>query len=723
MATLLLTAVGTAVGGPIGGAIGALVGQQADRALFSGGGREGPRLKELAVTTSSYGQPIPRHFGRMRVAGTVIWATDLEESSSTEGGKGKPKTTTYSYSANFAVALSSTPIARVGRIWADGTLLRGAADDLKVEGELRVYTGAGDNAVDPIIAADRGAEAPAFRDCAYVVFEGLQLADFGNRIPALTFEVFGQTEGSVELADLVPQAAGADLALAHTLGFADEGGSLGSTLSAIDAVFPLTCATSPDGLRIASAIALPEIVPTLPEQLSDTDSETASERPRNRGERLGEEPMALRYYDEARDYQPGVQRAIGSRAAGRELMLDLPAAMNAEGAKQLANDNAHRARWHHERMTWRIGQVDPSVEVGGVVRLPDRPGLWRVLTWEWYDRGVELGLERLAPGISEVLGSDTGLANLPADIAQTPTVLELFELPAETSEEPSVRHVMAAVSSRSPAWRGAALYTPQGSALVPLATAASRRAVLGYLAEPLSSSPSHLFEPTAFLDVTLIPEDMDLQSTDMAGLASGANRLLVGAEILQFAHAEPHSDGMWRLTGLLRGRAGTEEFAAQGHAASQFAVLLDDRLTSLNGGSIAADATARVAAIGRGDSEPVFASLSNAGLSRRPLSPVHPSGRWNTDGSLDLCWTRRARGQWVWSEASDVPLVEEQEAYTVGFGAVETPDAAWSVNEPRLTLSASELTALIAAHGSGDLWVRQNGTFSSSSALLLTTLT
>ena len=74
MATLLLTAVGTAIGGPIGGSIGALIGQQVDRRVFGGGGREGPRLRELAISTSSYGQAIPRQFGRMRVPGTVIWS-------------------------------------------------------------------------------------------------------------------------------------------------------------------------------------------------------------------------------------------------------------------------------------------------------------------------------------------------------------------------------------------------------------------------------------------------------------------------------------------------------------------------------------------------------------------------------------------------------------------------------------------------------------------------
>src|SRR6476469_6052570 len=117
MATLLLTAVGTAIGGPIGGAIGALAGHSIDGAVMGGGKREGPRLKELAVTTSSYGQPIARHHGRMRAAGPVIWATDLvEHNTKGVGKKGQPSATAYAYSSSFAVALSSRPIASVGRV-------------------------------------------------------------------------------------------------------------------------------------------------------------------------------------------------------------------------------------------------------------------------------------------------------------------------------------------------------------------------------------------------------------------------------------------------------------------------------------------------------------------------------------------------------------------------------------------------------------------------------
>ena len=79
MGTLVLTVVGGIVGGPVGAALGAAIGQQADAAIFKPKGREGPRLADLKVQASTYGQQIPRLFGTMRVAGSVIWATDLIE--------------------------------------------------------------------------------------------------------------------------------------------------------------------------------------------------------------------------------------------------------------------------------------------------------------------------------------------------------------------------------------------------------------------------------------------------------------------------------------------------------------------------------------------------------------------------------------------------------------------------------------------------------------------
>lgn len=214
MATLALAAVGAVVGSSllpagvsflgvtltgaaIGSQIGALAGRFVDQALFgaSGGSRtyEGPRLSDLHVTTSTEGAPVPRIYGRLRLGGQIIWATDFEEvvvRGSTGGGKGlgggggSAATIDYRYYANFAVAISEGQISGLGRIWADGKEM-----DL-TDVVYRVHEGSETQLPDSLIAAREGdGNAPAYRGTAYIVFERLPLAPYGNRLPQLSFEV------------------------------------------------------------------------------------------------------------------------------------------------------------------------------------------------------------------------------------------------------------------------------------------------------------------------------------------------------------------------------------------------------------------------------------------------------------------------------------------------------------------------------------------------------
>ncbi|MDF7762218.1 hypothetical protein PU683_22155, partial [Kosakonia cowanii] len=89
-----------------------------------------------------------------------------------------------------AVGLCEGPIAFVRRIWADGVEI----DQSRIT--LRVHPGGADQAADPLIVAKEGVQnAPAYRGLAYVVFEGLPLGDYGNRIPQFTFEVIRPVNG------------------------------------------------------------------------------------------------------------------------------------------------------------------------------------------------------------------------------------------------------------------------------------------------------------------------------------------------------------------------------------------------------------------------------------------------------------------------------------------------------------------------------------------------
>jgi hypothetical protein len=73
-----------------------------------------------------------------------------------------------------------------------------------------VYRGDVDQAADPLIVAKQGAgQAPAYRGLAYVVFERLPVAQFGNRIPQLSFEILrpvGQLEQQIRAVTLIPGA-------------------------------------------------------------------------------------------------------------------------------------------------------------------------------------------------------------------------------------------------------------------------------------------------------------------------------------------------------------------------------------------------------------------------------------------------------------------------------------------------------------------------------------
>ncbi len=726
MATLVFTALGSALGGPIGSALGSLIGSQIDRAVLGGGSRrEGPRLKELAVTTSSYGTPIPRHFGTIRAAGSLIWATDLVESRETSGGKGRPSTTTFSYAASFAIALASRPIRGLGRVWADGNLLRGAAGDLKTGGELRVHLGHGDQMPDPLIAAAHGATTcPAFRGLAYCVFEALQLADFGNRLPALTFEIMAD-DGEVSLATLVTPLGAvidADLPLPGLRGFSDEGGSLAATLGVVDEVYPLACDASGARLTIRSADLGPADPPLLPEAAVDSGNhsfgggagQTARRKPN-----AGEIPGALRYYDTTRDYQLGLQRADGRAQAGRSRVTDFPGALDAATARNLVNAAAERAAWARETLAWRVAELDPALAAGQVVRVPGRAGHWRVEGWEWREHGIELELRRLPRGLAPQSPTDAGRALSAPDRVATPTRLVAFEVPWDGLGDGQARRVYAAVSSASDGWTGAALFANQGGPLMPLGSSGPQRSVIGETITALPPSAALRLERFATFEVELVSTDFVLSGASVEALANGANRALVGSEVLQFAEAAPIGEARWRLRGLLRGRGGTESAAQAERAAGAPFVLLDDRPVALDPARLGSATS--IAAIGLVDGEPVGSPILHAGLALRPLTPVHPRVTASA-GGLVLEWTRRARGAWSWPDAIETPLNEQAEAYLVGLGDTEQPDLRWQPAQPRLELSASLLEQLEAEHGGKALWVRQVGSAAVSDPLLLTVI-
>jgi len=217
MADIVLPVVGGVtgfvLGGPSGAILGANLGGMAAGMFFPKSQRvqlptqEGPRLADLRAQVSTYGNMIPKVYGTMRLAGNVIWSTDIKEvrtettstQTSSGGGKGggggggkvttSQTTVTYSYYVSLAICICEGPIDEVIRVWADSKVL--TEDVLSAaQGKYNVHLGGETQGVDDIMAKYLPAGTiPAYRGRAYVVIEDFPLADYGNRIPNFTFEV------------------------------------------------------------------------------------------------------------------------------------------------------------------------------------------------------------------------------------------------------------------------------------------------------------------------------------------------------------------------------------------------------------------------------------------------------------------------------------------------------------------------------------------------------
>ncbi|HEX8300724.1 phage tail protein [Sphingomonas sp.] len=718
MATLVLTVAGGVLGGPVGAAIGSVVGGVIDReVLFKPKGREGPRLSELKLQTSSYGTQIPKLFGTMRVAGCVIWASDLVEHRGTSGGgKGRTSTTTYSYTASFAVALSARPILGIGRIWADGKLLRGSAGDWKARTTFRLHLGSEAQEADPLIAAAEGVgAAPAHRGIAYAVFEDLELGDFGNRIPSLTFEVTADAtpvEAGAILREIGEGAIACEEATEPLGGFSAYGASLRAVAETLAGAAGGWFRSDADRLALIGGAGA---VLSLPDEGMRARGRTGGREKRALAAADSAPRMlTLSYYDPARDYQLGVQRAARPGAGTREARIELPAAIDAGAAKTIAEGALARFDVERERRSVSLGWKHLAVRPGERVAIEGAPGIWRVDRWALEAMAVTLDCVAVSPAALPVAASGGRVLAAP-DVTLGSTRIHAFELPMLDDAPAGAPRLAIAAAGTAPGWRSAALLTSlDGGAHWAAAGSTAAPAILGEIAVPPGSGPAAIEDRRNAIEVELAHDEMVLADADTAALDAGANLAMAGDELLQFGRAEPLGGARWRLSRLWRGRRGTEAAIGTQTAGDRF-VLIDPETLAMRDLPLAAiGGTLSVLAQGAGDGvEGAEAEAAISGTGLAPPSPVHVAARQEASGDTRVTWVRRSRSGWRWIDGMDAPLGEESERYRVTIapegGTARFEEAASSV----FLLSAADRATAV------EVTVQQIGTHGLSRAATL----
>lgn len=177
---------------------------------------EGPRLRDLTISASTYGAAIPNIYGQARAAGNLIWASPIiEHKKKKSSGKGGGSYNSYTYTCTFAFAFARGPVTDVLRLWADGKVIydkTGKSPKVKnTKYQFQVYTGEEDQTPDPRIELlDGVGNGPAYRGLCYIVFYDFLLTDFGNRIPQFAAELVVSNSGGAVFNPLLSRDNPAD---------------------------------------------------------------------------------------------------------------------------------------------------------------------------------------------------------------------------------------------------------------------------------------------------------------------------------------------------------------------------------------------------------------------------------------------------------------------------------------------------------------------------------
>lgn len=715
MANIVLGAVGGAIAGPIGAVIGSAIGSVVDDRIFGSTiRREGPRLQDLSVQGSGYGMAVPLLYGRTRVAGNVIWSTGLREHRAEEkqgGGKrGSVTTVNYTYSASFAVALSARPIRAVGRVWADGKLIRGSAGQLMVGGRMRIHTGHERQLPDPLIEAAQGVgNAPAYRGLAYVVFEDLALADFANRIPLLTFEVVaddGPDVPVVNIAQDVCRRAGLT-AVAQTAGDRVRGFAIGRSSSAGEALRVLeTLSPLYAGEDGTGGVRLADRTPPAPVIIRKRDLGAAAEGetlPRRSVSRTGEGLMprevTISYLDVARDYQTGLQRARRISAAdGVSERLEIPAALDASSAKQAAERLLARRWRRREPMSLALPWRHIGLTPGDTICLEDEADpLWQVREMTVEAGRVLVTAVPVSP-LDEVSAAEAepGVAPPQPDAPHGPTTLHVLDLPPVSGTLATGPVLHLAVAGESGGWRRASVAVSLDGGFDYGAVAdIPARTIMGTATTTLLPGETAFWDRVNTVEVALLAPDMALESRSEASVLAGANLCLIGQELVQFSTAELLPSGRYRLSGLLRGRRGTEAFVNSHTPGERFVLLSGAALVPYDAGLARLGQTLLFKATGPHEAlEDVAAqAVMLRAESLRPLAPAHLRLWRDGAGDVHLHWVRRSRQGFDWVDGADAPLAEESEQYEVQVlknGAVRRQ---WRVSASQAVYAAADQVA------------------------------
>lgn len=379
--------------------------------------------------------------------------------------------------------------------------------------------------------------------------------------------------------------------------------------------------------------------------------------------------LSVNYVARNADYQQGTQQAIRQIVdTGEVQTVTLPIVMSDDKARQTAETLLYEA-WvtsttYHFALTIKYLRIEPgdiiNITDGGfthVIRIMKKQVSGNMIVFEGQAADTSTYTQVVSGG--EVVVPAGSVFN-PGD-----TIIHYLDLPALRAIDNDIGFYVVAGREET-SWRGCYIYRSTDDISYALLDTIASPTIMGETLSTLGDASSHFMDYENYIDVEILI-DGQLTSTTLDNLLDSYNSCVIGDEIVQFLTAELIDTRQYRLSGLLRGRMGTE-WATSTHTTGERFVMINpganfERI--IDGSSlINASRYYKAVSVGQDITDVVSESFTNTARCLKCFAPSHFEGELDGNDWV-FTWIRRTRFNGAWLDYVDVPLNEEREEYTL----------------------------------------------------------
>ena len=397
---------------------------------------------------------------------------------------------------------------------------------------------------------------------------------------------------------------------------------------------------------------------------SDADAPLITIREREQGM---PRTVTLRYIDIDFDYQPGAQSSPRiTTLSDSDVVVDVAIGFTASEALQKAWilqvaewNERERFQYKTTRKYLWVKPCDVMTVRGRVIRVQKVTAAPNgVLTWEGVLHRPSLYTQNQTGS-----GSESWTPPTPAT-PRVSTQWALLDIPMVTDSNADLGFFDAMCRTAAGTWPGATMYYSVDDVTYTALNGSANEDIIGETTNLLGDFyGGNVVDETNSVTVEL-RSGATLSSCTLLQLLAGTNTIVIGDEILGYRTATLVATDTYTLTGLLRGRRGTESAMGThviGERVVQSLVQVEQTVADVM-------TTRYFKAITYGDAlaSATAEQFSFMGITARPYSPVQLGGGVvNGSGDVSLTWIRRTRRGGAWMPFADAALGETSEAYVV----------------------------------------------------------